>query len=259
MQNYFFPEKVAWKLGISNSTSIFEHISKSTRAKIKKSLKIYKELGYSFEFEEITEKNIDLFVNIYTQNILSKKNPKIFNIKEYLDDHAAKDKEYVHLCAYKNDIYIGGCILAIKKDIINFAFKVFPLEDKGGDLNLTLLVEYFVFEKALELNKNYIFHGADSNLYGEHSNIGLAMFKLSLGHYPFISSSKDNKINKYIWSGDKDVFGFTCEENSQPGDELTTGVLFIADNLSDDEVGDKYGVLLKNSKISVKCIKKLNQ
>jgi hypothetical protein len=185
-----------------------------------------------------------LFLPIYTKNILSKQNPRIYDIKKSLN----KDKKYLHLCIYQNDIYVGGCILGVgmEKSAISFCFKSMPSEKKGINLNLTLLSEYFVFQKTLELKIKSIFHGADRNLYGENNNIGLSIYKLSVGHHPVISLNKGNEIIKYTWKQDKNVFGFVCDHNSEKGTKLTSAVLFLNENLDEIEMKNKYGLLLNN-------------
>ena len=181
------PSNIMWRVYFTDITDPFELFRKKTRKKLRSALIRMDQTDYRFMIEPMTDELLDRFIPLYTDHILKKESGKVFDVKKSIHE-GQKVRPYFMLSLYHQNNFLGGIIFSDREDFFTTAFKVFPksLSDIDLPLNITFLAEYYLFEYAIKQGKEYIKHGRDRNMYGIHSNPGLAMFKLQIGGLPYV-------------------------------------------------------------------------
>lgn len=244
-----YPSHILWKISFQNYSSVEEIFSKKTYKKILSSYKRMLEFGYEFEIKIVTPDFIKIFLPLYENNILKKRNGNIRDVLKYYQNYKDTGIPFYCLILNFNGELCGALLFTERKDRLSAVVKYFPSEAKCKlPSNITLVVEYLFFKEAYKLKKKGIYHGVDTNVFGVNSEIGLAMFKLQIGCRPHISSvdSTYSISDKFIWDEKEDVLIF---HGSKPKEKIVSSTLYITDKQLFKNSQDKYGALLKCSDI----------
>jgi|694.fasta_scaffold58263_1 hypothetical protein len=237
-----FPNKVNWRIYLGSQFSLEKHFGKSY-AKIVKSVDALARDGYKVEFKDLTEELLDQFIPLYEQNLIAKKNPKIFDIKKLIEQTQSDNATIQMLVLSKDDKFLGGYIFSNYENSYRIMFVVLPksLETKIFVNNVAFLMIFKMIEKSLEDKKEYFSHGRDRNLFGLNADIGLAIFKLRCGFKPYIKDKPDIEfLDEFKWNGTDDVLLFAGDQVEK---KITKSYLFT--NKKDEELKSAYGAILK--------------
>ncbi len=95
-------------------------------------------------------------------------------------------KFYFTLSLFENNEPVGGTIFSFLPGRLSVAYRIYNNKWQQADLpaNPSLYTEYLITEHAHLNGYDQLSHGQDRNPYGLNSNIGLGLFKLSVGCYP---------------------------------------------------------------------------
>lgn len=251
--NYEYPTTITWKMDFSNIKSGFDPFGVKTRKKLKSAMNKFELSNYSIILEEVDDSYIDKFNPIYKSNIETKSNPKTADLKDRIIINPPHNFPYYAFSLYCKDKYEGGIIFSNREDHLVIGYKVFPKSlDIKLPINVSFVAEYYLNEYAINNNMKYIRRGSDRNPYGLNSAIGLAMFKIQAGYWPYMKDEyKDDEIKARLnYDGKDDILLF---KDSIIGGKITQGVLFSESNL--DQIEEKYRILLKNGRVNMEFIK----
>ncbi len=243
-----YPSHITWKVPLEGVCDPYLLFSAKTRKKLKSAYSRITFAGYSIKIEPVTPKLLDQFFPLYMENVLKKSNPNIKNIQEHIQKKMDTGRVYQSVSLYDKDGVLKGALLfAVLGEKLSAAYKVFPtvLEEVKLPISVTYVAEYKFFERAISLGKTMILHGMDSNVYGENSAIGLALFKLNIGGVPYLSSRPQCEVRtEYTWPMQQDVLIFHMPDHRQP---IAKATLFL---LQDDESSrEKYRPVLTHEQI----------
>lgn len=239
-----FPNKVNWRIYLDHQFSLEKHFGKSY-AKIVKSIDALTRDGYKVEFKDPGEDILDQFIPLYKQNLIVKKNPKIFDIKKSIEETQSDNAVVRMLTLSKADKFLGGYIFSDYGNSYRIMFVVLPkaLETKIFVNNVAFLMIFKMLEKSLEDKKEYFSHGRDRNLYGLNADIGLAIFKLRCGFKPYVEDKPDLEfLEQFEWDKFTDNLIFTEQKAEE---KITKACLFT--NKTGDELKNNFGAILKFS------------
>lgn len=197
-----YPQYIKWELSLAKKISSLECFSPEIAKKIPKSLSRLQAAGYTFVFEAVDASYMEKFHTLYVQNISQKENPKIFEVKGKIAEKLSKGETIEALSLYKNNTYLGGSIYRVLDEKFSVIYRTFQKEfEISLPVNVGIAADSLVYQKAIDEKKTDITHGRDRNLYGLHSDIGLAQFKLLVGCAPYISNNQ-----QVIFSREKNDF-----------------------------------------------------
>lgn len=246
--DFSFPRYISWRIHIPNNDplSVF---GKQTTTRIKKADRLLSEYGYRFVIEDVTPSYLDKFVPLYEKNILSKERGTVFPVRKRVTEGEASGKRYQVVSLYKGDEYLGGIIFGINpsNDFVSSAYKVFPHSiPEKIPISVSFVADFYFYSHSISLGCHNVSHGYDRNIYGYHSAIGLACYKIQVGGKPFIptykiTSKEPNEILHTIPQFSDDMFvllGDTFETFSEKA-------LCISDKPV-EELKKKYPILFSN-------------
>lgn len=161
---------------------------KNAQANMRSALKKIDTDAVRTEIRELDEAFLDWFVPLYAGHIGRKVNPKIFDIREETlgkKEHWG-EKKYYSLTLTERGERLGGTIFSVVDTYFAVAYRAYADRWRHGKLraNPSLYAEYVACTHAYGLGMETISHGRDRNPYGPNANIGLAIFKLSVGCEP---------------------------------------------------------------------------
>lgn len=126
------------------------------------------------------------FTPMYVENISSKENALVHDVRAMTLDKERSDLQYFGYSIRENGSYIGGTIFSLRSDRVSYAYRIFQKDWNEAKLpaNPALIAEHMIADFARSQGRNLLSHGKDRNPYGLNSAIGMAIFKLSVGCHP---------------------------------------------------------------------------
>ncbi len=182
--NMTIPEKVSWRKYITSD--ILSDYGKTASKRLLKTIENSAQDDITYTISDLTTELIAWFTPLYTEIISTKNSPVIFDIENTTKN--TDEKTYKMLVITEHGMRIGGLIFSITDMSINIAYKVFANDWEQSTLPAgpSLYADYLITSYAQSLQKEFISHGKDRNIYGKHSSIGLAVFKIALGYKPYL-------------------------------------------------------------------------
>jgi len=218
---------------------VLQHYSKSDRKKLEKTIRATITANVVAEFKKADEDFFAWFIPLYNETISKKSSPNLYDVRGTTVDKTDGIYYYKTLTLKQNGIIIGGCIFSCWKGRYSIAYRIY-LRDWPSTIlpaSPSLYGEYLMDDYTKSHNKQILTHGLDRNLYGIHSAIGLAMFKLSAGCQ---AKLRIKHLEKYQIDTDKVQTDVLVLHYPDSGEEITEATLVcLEDNQS------KY-VQLKN-------------
>lgn len=180
--NIAYPPFVRWMKPVP--ADILDSYGKKNQKRLSATLDKIGETDISHEIRPLDEDFLVWFEPLYRQNIGSKKNAAVHNLRSMTLENTESLSDYWCLTLKQGDTHIGGTIIGVREDRIMIAYRTY--QPKWNDnvslqANPSLYTEYVATAWAQELGKEWVSHGKDRNPYGLNANIGLALFKLSVG------------------------------------------------------------------------------
>ncbi len=175
-----YPEAVRWEKSVSGD--IVTDFGKNNAARLRSSLPKLDNMGISADIADLSTSHITWFEPWYQSTIGAKTNPKLSSIFETTLGKAAT-YPYKILTIRESDRVVGSIIFSLRKNRVSIAYRVF--NPTWNETNLqsgpALIGEYYINQFCIQSGLNRLSHGKDRNPYGLNANIGLALFKLSVG------------------------------------------------------------------------------
>ncbi len=274
MKNTFiYPQYITWKIDISAKKNALFCFPEKTAKKIQKSQERLNQAGYQFVFEPVDMKYMDKFTPLYVDNVSTKTNPKVFDVKTEIEKRIFQGIVLEALSLYKENKYLGGCIYMIYPERISYIYRTFTkIFDLSLPINAAMVADYLVYQRAIDYDKHMIFHGRDRNLYGLHSDIGVAEFKLHSGCAPYVSKHENQTFFSRTVGDDfgtqiQTIEGthFILEQNFNKSKEavliflgekseekIKNALLFVKNK--NEELLKKYNYLFKNPNFTTEVI-----
>ncbi len=274
MSSIIYPQYITWEVSLIEKTSALSCFSSEISKKIPKTLLRLKEAGYTFVFERVDASYMKNFSVVYKENITQKNNPKIFDVENEIAKKILDGSTIEALSLYKNDTYLGGSIYRVLDEKFSVIYRSFVKTFEFSlPVNIGIVADFFLYQKAIDEKKMHITHGRDRNLYGLHSDPGLVQFKLSVGGIPHVSkhenqmifsrekediSGKNIKIiegngpsilNQNFYSSKDCVFIFLGEQKDT---KITKAILYTKN--TDPEFLKKHNYLFKNPNFTTEVI-----
>lgn len=247
--NCMHPEKISWRLDISNYKDPFEPFGKKTRKRISKAKKLLEEHEYVIKYEDFSEELFDRFIVIY-KNHIKRIGGVLHDVMDKIITNPRHNFPYKFINAYKNGKYQGGIIFSDRVDHLVVAYRAIPHElEIKLPISLPYVMEFHLNKYALESGKKYIRRGRDGNPYGLNLSIGLALYKLQLGNYPILVP--DNILpmaSGFNWK-EEDTLVFLAPTE---GDRINKAIMYSGKN--NDELKIKYKILFTNKYVTVDII-----
>jgi hypothetical protein len=233
-----YPEYVAWEKNIDSNDGLNNF---NTRQK-KYLISFLKSDNYTrihYKIETVNDDFLNQFIPFYTNNIESKKNPYIVDIKKLIDLNAKKHSIYT-LSIYEDNVFVGGSIFTHRKESVTTSVKSYVRKwsSFSNSVSPTLLAELYFYIHAKAHNYAKVSHGKDRNPYGLNSNINLCATKLQLGYTPRLPKKGGFKLLDTA-SLSEDILILLKPES---GEVIKTAILF---SFNENHVVD-YNYLLSN-------------
>ncbi len=246
MNHALYSKFILWKTHTKNIPNAYAIFGKSTAKRIEKSIEKIKESEYEIRLEDVNESLIDAFLPVYTASI-TQKNGKLFDVRETITKRQKDGFVYRSVSLYKNNILEGAMIYSIRETNLGIAYNIFPtkLTIKIPIRNITFIADYYVYQDAIDNEKEYVSHGKDRNLYGmpTHSSIGVANHKLRAASLPYVSNAKKNEMLNLSDIHPKDnTLIFLGNTKDEP---IKKALLFST--TPEEEMRKKYSVLFDNT------------
>jgi len=239
--NITYPNIIVWRRSLSDIGDPYQAFSPRLASDIRRSFQKLTQSAYHFKVEPVDQSYLNRFIPLYETFIKAKPHGHIYDVQGTVKNTEKKSFEAISL--YEQGNYRGGFLYAITTETISTYYKVFPRTISVNlRASISFLAEYLLCQRALQLRRFNIIHGQDMNVFGQHSNIGLAMFKIQAGNRPYVPRKLAvDFLHEFRFSGPDDVLIF---QGNKPGKAITKAVLFLA---SPVDYQLKYHVLLKQS------------
>ncbi|MES2748945.1 MAG: hypothetical protein V4606_00940 [Patescibacteria group bacterium] len=171
--------------------SIFPDFGKNNSKKIQSLLKDISTTTITHSFELLTTEHISWFEKLYNANLATKHNPRPYDVYGTTLGKDIIIHPYHILILYEAGVPIGGTIFTLRKERLSMVYRTYPSDWSLHSFKCSpaLYAEYIATEHALANKLPFLVHGVDLNPYGVHSNVGVAIFKLSTGCHPEIKPS----------------------------------------------------------------------
>ncbi len=225
------------KPAVENPETLY---SSNNVKRIRSALQRTTENQISHEFKPLDEQFLQWFIPMYESTIADKKNSMVHDVYKTTLGNQNSVSEYWSLAVYEKGIPIGGTVIGIRSDRIMIVYRIYNQKWTSSILqaNPSLYSEYLVSKYAYDTGKNFVSHGKDRNPYGLNANIGLAVFKLSVGCSPSIILENEEYVPLEL-----DPNSLTTDalilHYPQTGDKITEATLVTA-----RETEDKYAQLM---------------
>ena len=197
-----YPTKVRWIKEVTADP--LDHYGKKNREKIRAFLKATDEI--SVDYVPLTDELLKWFQPLYEADISSRENPATFDVRSRTLNHPTGGDYWMQIITEAGN-RIGATIFSVKPDRLNLAFKVFPHQwpVKKRQASPSFCADYFITQYAREIDKQFVSYGMDRNPYGPNASIGLAVFKLSIGCYPYLPTTSVDYIDLDLASLDENA------------------------------------------------------
>lgn len=246
-----FPKYITYQLSLDNVARAEDLFSAKVNKGLRRDVTRLGAANYKFVRELVNESYLtNKFLPVYQKNIAQKDSPLVIDIKSKVLDHSPHNFPYEAFSLYLNDEFLGGVIFSVREESLNIAFKTFPTKLSFSlGTSVTMLADYHLIQYAIDLKKKHISLGKDRNLYGLHSAIGLAMYKLRLGAVPYVSASADNAfVIEFNWDEKSDVLIFLGKEKGS----IINKALLLSTNIQDSQ--KRYGLLFGQKQCEIEVI-----
>ena len=202
-------------------------LGKNNRARLRSTLKLIAESTITHSFEPLTPEILTWFTPMYASQIGGKNNPKLHDIYATT---IGKDSPhpYYALILRESGEPIGATIFSQRTNILSIAYRIYPPNWNLHTLQSSpsLYTEFLINRHAFELGYKKISHGKDRNPYGINANIGLALFKLSVGCFIYLPSTKFEIKELDLDAVEEDLLVFALNENPTEK-RITQGYLCV--------------------------------
>ncbi len=160
--------------------------SKKIAKRIRSTLSRADELSVVCEFIPLTIQFLDWFSPMYIDLIGKKKNANLHDLYSKTLGNPNPAYNFWSLTVTMNNHRLGGAIIFENNERLMIAYRALLPKWPEGSLQASpsLFAEYMIAKNAFMLNKKQISHGKDRNLYGQNSDIGQLIYKLSVGYTP---------------------------------------------------------------------------
>ena len=178
------PDKVSWRKIITSNS--LDHYNKNSAKRILKTHSNSSHNNITYSISPLTPEHLEWFLPLYVQKMSTVSNPALSDI--YTKTLVTNTKNFFILILFENSEKIGGTIFSQTETDINIAYKIFENNWYKSTLpaSPSLYADYLLTEYGQTTHKQLMSHGKDRNGYGKNSNIGLAIFKISLGYKPYL-------------------------------------------------------------------------
>jgi hypothetical protein len=243
-----YPKSIKWTILVKNRKIEEIVTSKSFRSDVKNTLLGLEQNHYVIAKEIVTDSFLDEFEPFYKSIIGIKKNPKEYNVKEYINSSKLPGK-YFAFTLRKDGLFFGALIFRENKNVLACVFKAFPYSlDFYYRSNLAAVIDYYGLDYAIKNNFVEYKLGKDRNVYGQNAEIGLARYKTSIGALPYLP-----KETEFGEIDEKEIFDVdTLIFYTEGGSILNKAILYS--KLDQLEFKNKYSVFLKNPNYQIKTI-----
>lgn len=222
-----YPSAHKWVEQLTNDP--LEHLGKNNRARLRSTLNKMDDTNIRYEVAPLTREIIDWFTPLYQDTIGQKQNGKVFDI---YGSTLGKQSSvpYFALLLYEDDEPVGATIFSERKTILSIAYRIYPHKWSSHKLqaNPSLYTEYVIRQHACEQGYHQLTHGKDRNPYGVNSNIGLALFKLSVGCNIFLPTAHYEVHTGDLFDFTEDVLVF-LQPTTDDTDRITRGILYASE------------------------------
>jgi hypothetical protein len=203
--------------------------SSNNEKRIRSTLPRISDQGITHEFKPLDAAFLSWFVPMYESTISDKKNSVVHDVYETTLGNKNSLSEYWSLAVYEKGEPVGGTVIGVRADRIMIVYRIYKQKWSKGTLqaNPSLYSEYLVSKYAFDTNKSFVSHGKDRNPYGLNANIGLAIFKLSVGCAPSIIRENDEYTPTTIDVATLDTDALILHYPNE-GDTITTATLVTA-------------------------------
>ena len=169
--------------------------SKKNNKRIRSTLAKLDEFHITYEFNPLTEEFLEWFSPLYNNLIGKKKNAVLHDLYAKTLNDPNNKYEHWSLTVLQGNTSVGGAIIFTDETKLMFAYRAFNPKWPEGTLQASpsLLAEFIASTKAYQLNKKQVSHGKDRNLYGQNSDIGQLVYKLSVGYSPRLPIQKNDE------------------------------------------------------------------
>jgi hypothetical protein len=231
-----YPTTHRWEKPVSADP--FDGFGKSNRARLRSTLAQLESHGITTDISPLTTADIAWFEPWYQTSIGSKPNPKISAIAE-TTIHKENAYPYFILTVSQHGIKMGATIFSLRRAMISIAYRIYETNWHTGTLqaNPALLAEYTINEYAHTISCTSISHGRDRNPYGPNANIGLALFKLSVGCFVTLPKSGLEVVTLDLASTHQDIL---VMHTPASGTRVTDATLYAS-----QDVLEKYSAVTK--------------
>lgn len=226
--NKTYPPYVRWMKPVCADPA--QLYGKKNQKRIRSTLGRIEESGISHELRPLDDAFLEWFGPWYQTNIGSKRNAAVHDLRAKTLENTESLSEYWCLELLQNGERLGGTILGVREDRIMIAYRTYQ-QKWNNELTLqanpSLYTEYLVSAWAYALGKEWISHGKDRNPYGLNANIGLAIFKLSVGCSASIALDSEDytPLSLPLDSVTEDAL---ILESPTAGAEITKATLWVA-------------------------------
>lgn len=243
-----YPAYIAWQIDLAAISSLDQMISRHRQRRIDKALAALTGAGYTWKFEDVSDEYLDRFVPLYKQHISAKENGTVFDVRQKIQAGRLKGKQHESVSLWHGDTFIGGQIYSVLADALSVAYRVFPYKlPLKLPISCSYVAERQLLTRALALRKTRILHGKDHNVFGPHSAIGLAAYKLNVGCVPHVSTAANNVFDALDnLSLTQDALVFL---GATPKQTITEATLFMRGSLA--LAPEKYPALFAQPRVHV--------
>ncbi len=202
-------------------------LGKNNRARLRSTLKQIPESNITHSFELLTPEILSWFTPLYETQISEKGNP---NIHKIYDNTLGKNSSYRYfaLILKEKGNPIGATIFSERKKILSIAYRIYTNNWKHHSLQASpsLYTEYLINRYAHDKGYSQLSHGKDRNPYGANANIGLALFKLSVGCRIYLPSTAYEVKNLDLAKVEEDILVFEMPLSADDN-RITKGYLCV--------------------------------
>jgi hypothetical protein len=227
-----YPNHHRWNNELSDD--IFDSFGKNRRSRLRVILGAVNsgETSIAYRIVPLDNDIVEWFTPLYTKTIAQKNNAKIFDIRSTT---IGKDSPYTYFALVLEEagVPVGATIFSEREDFLSIAYRVHPADWKHHSFQTSpsVYTEFVLMEHAYNLGFRRISHGRDRNPYGLNSDIGLCVFKLSVGCVPSLPEP-DNYLVETLNCDELTVDTLVLHLPNS-GTRITEASLFVCGEITD--------------------------
>ncbi len=179
-----YPSYHCWTKPISENHLLL--FGESARRKLRNTIGAVEAAAVTTTIEKLDEATLEWFIPMYEGRMKEKQSPRIYNVRGTTLANPDKTKVFYTLTLFEAGIPLGATIFSLTNRRLSIAYRTYATEWHKAKLTASpsLYAEWVIAEYALKQQMQRFVHGRNQNPYGIFSNIGLAIFKLSVGCIP---------------------------------------------------------------------------